>query len=359
MFVAPVGHGAEQAIDGAAQSFDSTLPAAAGTDPAATTTASLTDETVVLTVGPRVVRWSEYRFWLIYLGRYYKTVHHLNTITDWQAQQDGMGLRESLLKTATAYVCNATAIEAQASAVGIQLTPADLAEQAKIRADNIRIYGSYSEYLRIVGSMYGSEAQFQYLAKIDRLSSYLFAHLYGSEGEQCSDECIAGFIQSQGLAAVLYIFRSRTDSAGHELAPQRRRGDYSLLKHLHTRLQASQAPLKLFSKLIDKYSDDKSLADYPAGRIIAHDGKGAEFDLAVGSLADNAYTDVIATPEGYYLILRKPLSPDMAVDSSGTTLRYWAAYQSLFKAQISKWCAALPIQYADSYPHIDVEGLLR
>jgi hypothetical protein len=117
--------------------------------------------------------------------------------------------------------------------------------------------------------------------------------------------------------------------------------------------------VELFSKLVSKYSDDKSLADYPAGRIVARNGKGAEFDLAVRSVADNAYTDVITTPEGYYLILRKPLSADMAVDSSGTTLRYWAAYQSLFKAQISEWCAALPVQYADGYPHIDVEGLLR
>jgi hypothetical protein len=352
MFLLPAG-------DCAAPSIYSTVSAAALTDPAATSIASLTDEAAVLTVGPRVVKWSELRFWLIYQGRYYKTVHHLSTITDWQAQQDGVGLGESFLKTATAYVCNDTAIEAHATAAGIQLTPADLAEQAKIRADNIRIYGSYSEYLRIVGSMYGTEAQFQYLAKIDRLSTYLFAHLYGSGGEQCSDECVAGFIQSQGLSAVLYVFRSRTDGDGHELAPQSRRHDYLLLKHLHTRLQTSQAPVELFSKLISEYSDDKSLADYPAGRIVARDGKGAEFDLAVRSLADNAYTDVITTPEGYYLILRKPLSADMTVDSSGTTLRYWAAYQSLFKTQISQWCAEFPIQYADSYPHIDVEGLLR
>jgi hypothetical protein len=306
------------------------------------------------------VHWSEFRFWLIYLGHYYKTAHALSTIENWHVQQNGVALRDSFLSAATGYVCNDTAIEEQATAAGIQLTPEDLAEQARIRADNIRIYGSYSEYLRIVGAMYGSEAQFQYLAKIDRLSTYLFARLYGSGGEQCSDDCVGKFIDSQGLTAVLYIFRAGTDAATHKLAtPQRRRSDYRLLKRLHSQLQASEAPSALFLKLVSRYSDDKSLADYPEGRILARDAKGPEFDAAIRSLGEDTFSDVIKAPDGYYLILRKPLSATTAVDTSGMTLRYWAAYESLFKAQIGNWCADLPIKFADSYQHIDVEGLLR
>jgi hypothetical protein len=350
---------ASQPVEGASPSIKSSGPAAVLPDPLSPTAPLMAADTPVLTVGQRAVQWSEFRFWLAYLGRYYKTVHGLSTITDWQVQQDGVPLRESFLRTATAYVCNDTAIEEQATAAGIQLSAQDLAEQARNREDNIRIYGSYSEYLRIVGSMYGSEAQFQYLAKIDRLSTYLFAYLYGAGGEKCTDECVAGFIESQGLSALLYIFRSRTDAAGHEVPPEKRRSDYQLLKHLRTRLQTSEAPEVFFSKLMSKYSDDKSLLDYPDGRIVARGGKGTEFDLAVRSLSDNTYSDVITTSEGYYLILRKPLSANMAVDNSGTTLRYWAAYESLFKTQISHWCAELPLVYGDSYQHIDVEGLLR
>lgn len=317
------------------------------------------DDALVLTVGSRPVYWSEYSFWLNYLGRYYKSAHGLSAITDWNAQQDGVALKESFLRTATAYVCNDTAIEVQSAAAGIQLTPEDVAEQSRVREDNIKIYGSYSEYLRIVGSMYGSEAQFQYLAKIDRLSTYLFSHLYGSSGEQCSDNCVTQFVEAQHLSAVLYIFRSNTDATGNPVTAQKRRSDHKLLRQLHARLQASSSPAALFAHLMEQYSDDSSLGDYPDGRLISVDSKGAEFDRALRSLADNTYSDVIGTVAGDYLIFRKPLSANMAADNSGTTLRYWAAYQGLFKPQIERWCADLPIQYSDGFHHIDVEGLLR
>jgi hypothetical protein len=360
VLLAAAGKAVAQPLDSASPGITSINPAANGSDSTAISAGPFSDDVTVLTVGQRAVRWSEFRFWLVYLGRYYKTAHALSTIENWHVQQNGAALRDWFLSAATGYVCNDTAIEEQAAAAGIQLTPEDLAEQARIRADNIRIYGSYSEYLRIVAAMYGSEAQFQYLAKIDRLSAYLFARLYGSGGEQCSDECVGNYIESQGLAAVLYIFRARSDTVTHKLAtPQRRRSDYRLLQRLHAQLQASEAPTALFPKLMSLYSDDKSLADYPEGRILARDAKGPEFDAAIRSLSDNAYSDVINAPDGYYLILRKPLSATTAVDTSGMTLRYWAAYESLFKAQIGSWCADLPIKYTDSYQHIDVEGLLR
>jgi hypothetical protein len=359
MVLAPASSGAKTPAAAAARASTASTQNGQLTDRTASTAAPLTDDALVLTVGSRPVYWSEYRFWLTYLGRYYKSAHGLSSISDWRAQQDGVELKESFLRTATAYVCNDTAIEAQSTAAGIQLAPEDLAELARTRADNIRIYGSYPEYLRIVGSMYGSEAQFQYLARIDRLSSYLFAHLYGSGGERCSDDCVTQYIEAQGLSAVLYIFRSHTDASGNAVTAQQRRSNYQLLKQLHARLRASSSPAALFSRLMARYSDDSSLGDYPDGRIIARGSKGAEFDRALESLADNAYSDVISAAAGDYLILRKPLSVTMAVDNSGTTLRYWAAYQGLFKPQIDRWCADLPIQYSDSFQHIDVEALLR
>jgi hypothetical protein len=319
----------------------------------------LADDTLILTVGSRPVYWTEYRFWLTYLGRYYENTHGLSAITDWHARQDGVGLKESFLNGATAYVCNDTAIEGQSAAAGIQLTPEDVAELTRVREDNIKIYGSYSEYLRIVGSMYGSEAQFQYLAKIERLSKYLFAHLYGAGGDRCSDDCVTQFTEAQGLSAALYIFRSNTDASGKPVNSRKRRSNDQLLGRLHAQLQASSSPAALFSRLMNRYSDDSSLGGYLNGRIIARGSKGREFDLALRNLADSAYSNVISTRAGGYLILRKPLSPNMVVDNSGTTLRYWAAYQGLFKPLIERWCADLSIQYSDAFGNIDMEGLLR
>ena len=67
----------------------------------------------------------------------------------------------------------------------------------------------------------------------------------------------------------------------------------------------------------------------------------------------------MSADDGDYIILRLPIAPDMTADDAGNGLRYWAAYQHLYKKQISEWCAALLVQYREAYRHLDVTGLLR
>ena len=54
-----------------------------------------------------------------------------------------------------------------------------------------------------------------------------------------------------------------------------------------------------------------------------------------------------------------PIFPDMATDSSGKTLRYWTAYEYLFKNQVEAWSTKMKIKYEDAYYKINVERLLE
>lgn len=314
----------------------------------------LPDAALLLTIGGRPVYWGEYRFWLTYLARQYMTVHGLRAITDWQAPQDGIPLKQSLLAGATTHVCDDRAIEAQSAAAGIKLTSDDTADLARVRSQNLRTYGSDSEYQRIVDSMYGSEAQFLYLAKIDRLSAYLFAHLYGPGGEKCDDQCVADFTHSRGINNVLYIFRSRSLDKGRAAS---QRTNLQLLKQIRAQWVAEQASPGSFSQLIVKYSDDQSFADFPAGRVILPGTLGSDFDAGISKLSDNELSEVISTPAGDYLVRKMPLTPQTRVDTNGATLRYWAAHEKLFEPAIASWCADQPIEYADSFRQVDLEAL--
>ena len=325
----------------------------------------LGEQTVVVTVDQRAVLGPEFRFWLRYVAKTYRAAHGLETISDWHARQNGLELRDYLLKTAVQLACNDTALEEQASRLGVQIPAAELQALSDARRDNLRVYGSQSEYQHIVASMYGTEQVYDYLTRIDHLGVHLFDQLYGSGGELCLDACVADFVSSEELMNVQYIMLGGRDPAGRVRSPAIRRQQLRRLRSLRRQLLASRDAARLFATLMDRYSEDRSLGDYPDGHLFAQGAKGAQFAAAYRQLADDQVSDIVTQPDprsgtsDYYLILRKPLSPAVRVDANGNTLRYWAAYQHLFKPQIGAWCAALPIRYGSAYEQIDVAATVN
>jgi hypothetical protein len=315
-------------------------------------------DTLILTVDSNPVRWSEFLFWLRYIEKYYVKYHNLDKITDWSAKQNGMGLKEFFLSTAVGYASKDRAIEAKAKEQGIGLTADDLAEIQKQKESNLRIYGSRSEYLIIVNRMYVSEQVFDYLTKIDYVSKHLFKHLYGAKGEKCTNAEITAFVNKKGFMCAKYIFLSNVDARGIALSAEKLAQNYKLLESITAQLEASKTPITLFDTLISKHSNEGSLLNYPDGRLIESGGIGAEFEKAYWQLDEKKYSGIVKTEDGYYIILRYPIFPEMTADSSGNTLRYVTAYEHLFKTQIEAWSAKAKIKYEDAYYEVNVEGVL-
>ncbi len=319
--------------------------------------ADLSAKTVVMTVGSSPVYWPEFHFWLNFIQKYYRSYHSIDRITDWGAKQNGMGLKEFILSNAAGYACKDRAIEAKAKELGIELSVRDLAEIEKLRQDNIKIYGSELEYIRIVSSMYVSEDVFNYLTRIDYLGNYLFERLYGAKGEKCTDNQISQYVKEEGLMCSKYIFLPCTDSSGKEVSAETRAGNYKLLEDILGRLKKSADPLALFDELMGEYARDRSILSYPDGRLFVSGAMEQEFESAYVKLEENKYSGIVKTEKGDYIILRKPISPDMAADSSGNTLRYRTAYDHLFKNQIEDLSSKMNIKYEDAYYMIDPEKL--
>jgi hypothetical protein len=325
------------------------LSHATGTAPTATT--------VILTVNDQPVYWPEFHFWVNFIGKYYKAAVGVDEITDWDKDQNGMPLRDFFLTTAVGYACKDRAIEAKARELEIGLTEDDLSEIEKQRTDNIKIYGSVSEYRRIVSSMYMSEDVFNYVTRLDYLGRYLFKHFYGANGEKFSDEDVSEYIRENGFICAKYIFLSGLDADGNPLDAGKQSENETLLKDLLGRIDASDAPLTLFTELMNEYGQDRTLAQYPHGRLFITGGKGEAFETACRKLKVNEYSDVVSADDGSYIILRTPIFPAMTADSSGNTLRYLAAYET-FKSQVENWSTQMSVEYHPAYYEMDVEGLL-
>jgi hypothetical protein len=315
-------------------------------------------DTLILTVDSSPVRWPEFLFWLRYIEKYYVKYHNLDKITDWSAKQNGLSLKEFFLSTAVGYASKDRAIETIAKELGIGLTADDLAEIQKQKENNLRIYGSRSEYLIIVNRMYVSEQVFDYLTKIDYISKHLFKHLYGANGEKCTNEDISAFVKKKSFMCAKYIFLSNTDAGGNALRAEKRAENYKLLENVLAQLNASKTPLTLFDTLITKHSNEGALLNYPDGRLIESGGIGEEFERAYWQLEEKKYSGIVKAGNGNYIILRLPIFPDMTADSAGDSLRYVTAYEHLFKNQVEAWSAKAKVKYEDAYYKINVAGVL-
>lgn len=317
-----------------------------------------TINTLILTVNSSSpVYWPEFLFWLNYIEKYYKSYHNLDKITDWETTQNGVGLKEFFLSNAVGYACKDRALEAKAKELGIGLSVSDLAEIEQLRKKNIQIYGSESEYLHIVRSMYVTEDVFNYLSRMDYLGNHLFEYLYGEKGEKCTDAEVSAYVKQQGYTCVKYIFLSNTDSAGKDQGEEKRVKNYKLMEGMLGRLKSSGTPQALFDSLMKENSSDRDILNYPDGRLIPTGAMSKEFEGACMKLKEKEYSGIVTTDEGYYIIMRMPISPDMTADSGGNTLRYRTAYDYLFKNQIEDIAAKMKVNYEAAYYKIDLEGL--
>lgn len=316
-------------------------------------------KTLILTIDGAPVYWPEFRFWLNFIKKYYKKHHHLKVVTDWDARQNGMRLGDFYRTTAVGYACKDRAIAAKAGELGIALSENDLAQIEKERAAKIRIYGSRSQYLRIVRRMYVSEEVFDYLTRIDILSRHLFAYYYGPRGEKCSDKAVWQYVAQKGLMCSKYIFLSNFDAHGNALkAPALAEND-KRLRYMLNRLDARNDSRDDFDVLINTYGQDPQILRYPYGRLLASGRMDPEFDRAYSTLNVYEHSGIVRSARGSYIILRMPIFPDMTADAAGNSLRYRTAFDFLFRKQIEAWCAQKTIGYHDAYKRIEVEKLWK
>jgi hypothetical protein len=300
-----------------------------------------------LTINHEPVFWDEYYFWLKYSLRFYREQHpRMSTqqpVIDWSASYHQKPLDQYLKGQSEEYACEQIAIRKHAAALDITFTEADQQKQQMERDKNIRTYGGEMEYLGILKRMYVSESVYQNLTRTDALSGRLFDYLYGVEGRNVSDQVVADYIQQRQLLHVGYLQVQKS------LDPVQREAAKNRIDDAREQVLANAKPVASLLKMAREVGDDGIMKRYPQGRLVAAAALPEEVARAYQTLNDNQISDVIETPDGWYLLVRLPLMATTRVNNGSHPLRYWAAYHQLFRPAVARWCAALPVEYASGY----------
>lgn len=342
-------------------------PASAASAPRA----PLGADTPVLMLADTPVPWDEFYFWLRHAARHYKSARGLPVERPiapehWQAvmpaqpapsgtlrQDEPAGgvtppapgaLADHLLAQAERLARQSLALARAAQAQGLSLSAAEQAAIDAERQRNVRIYGG-SEYARIVARMYGSPAVLERLSQRERLGQRLFEQRYGPDGERCTAGQVQAYVGQSRLIYLKYVF-----------VPADQPQAEARVRALRVRLLALSDPGPGLDAAIREHGADEAMADAPDGRLIQRDALGPEVAQAHAALADGQISEVIRTPQGFYLLQRLPITPDVVV--AGRSLRYWTAYNHLFKADVSGWADALPTQRLPAFERIDPARLM-
>jgi parvulin-like peptidyl-prolyl isomerase len=321
----------------------------------ATQSVELGLDTVILTVDGSPCYWPEFLYWLRFIVGYYEDQNGLAAITDWDAQIDGKSLRDFILSSAVDYVGRHRALEVHAAEMGFAVSQAQEQEMAANRAQNVSVYGSEAEYLRILRQTYVSESVYNYLLKIGYLSNDVFAELYGPGGEKCTDAEVAAYVAEKSLLCAKFIFLPNTDTAGVELNDDERARNRETLQGLVDQLETSSDPVALFAQLETEYNQNTATACYADGVLFTAPQMPAEFMAAYDRLQEDEFSGVVTTEGGLYLIMKLPIHPDMPADQAGNTLRYRAAYEYLFQNQVDEWYAGMRVEFTEAYESIDLK----
>lgn len=307
----------------------------------------LTASTPVLMVADTPVTWDAFHFWLRQAARHYKNRHALppdQPLNRWDAlDEHGRPLGEQLLIQAQQLARQSLAIERQAQAAGLDLNAQELAAITAEQQRQIRIY-TRVEYERIVVRMYGSQAMFTFLTRLDRLGQRLFAHLYGPQGERCSDAEVMAYVTQSQLIHLRYLFIPRSQPQAEAQA-----------RALRATMVEAPDPGPLLEAAIRAHGRDEAMQDEPDGRLVHRSQLPPAVALAHDLLSAGRLSEVIPTDTGFYVVQRLPVTPDVV--TAGQTLRYWAAYQHLFKPAVARWAEALPVHWTEAFTHIDLARL--
>jgi hypothetical protein len=313
--------------------------------------------TEMFTIDEKPVYFPEFLFALKYVAKHYKRTNGLKKINDWNIKQDELDLKTFFLTNAVNISFRYHVIEEKAAEFGLSLSEEDLAEMEKRKKKDIEIYG-YGEYIRIVSKMYVSEKMFDYLVKIDRFSAYLFKHLYGKNGKKCTDEDVKNYVKDNDFICAKYLFLPLTDKDGKKVSDEEEKKQLEKIGRIHKELKESDNLISAFNVAIRKHNtgiQEENMNAYPNGRLMVSDHKGKKFKKAYLNTKENQISKIVRTDEGLYIIMPKPILPQMQIMNGAGTLRQRTAYDYLYKNQIEQWAALKKVEYTDAFYLFDIE----
>ena len=338
-----------------------------------------TKEDTVMTVNGTSVSFDEY------MGGLNQAVSELEdlyqsysgTSVDWDGKflfDDTVTNLEWCLKRAGQQVARYRVVEQKAKEMGVTLTD----EQTTAIDDQIQnIKDQYvtsddnaDTQLQAFFASYGyTEDSYRERCRLNYLYSDLFTEIYGEQGSKLSDDKVQAYAEENDYITSAHILlltsETVTDADGKstskELSDEVKAEKKAKAEELCAELKAITDDTERwtrFKELMNEYSEDTGLPQFPEGYCFTKGSMVTEYDDASRALKEYEVSDVVESQFGYHVIMRLPTKgTDLVSYRNGYTqsvvpLTYLAAPVE-FDADIADWASSADIKYTKLYDSID------
>ena len=338
-----------------------------------------TKEDTVMTVNGTAVSFDEY------MGGLNQAVSELEdlyqsysgTSVDWDGKflfDDTVTNLEWCLKRAGQQVARYRVVEQKAKEMGVTLTD----EQTTAIDDQIQnIKDQYvtsddnaDTQLQAFFASYGyTEDSYRERCRLNYLYSDLFTEIYGEQGSKLSDDKVQAYAKENDYitSAHILLLTSETvtdadgKSSSKELSDEQKAEKKAKAEELCAELKAITDDTERwtrFKELMNEYSEDTGLPQFPEGYCFTKGSMVTEYDDASRALKEYEVSDVVESQFGYHVIMRLPTKgTDLVSYRNGYTqsvapLTYLAAPVE-FDADIADWASSADIKYTKLYDSID------
>lgn len=338
-----------------------------------------TKEDTVMTVNGTAVSFDEY------MGGLNQAVSELEDLyqsysgtgVDWDGKflfDDTVTNLEWCLKRAGQQVARYRVVEQKAKEMGVTLTD----EQTTAIDDQIQnIKDQYvtsddnaDTQLQAFFASYGyTEDSYRERCRLNYLYSDLFTEIYGEQGSKLSDDKVQAYAEENDYitSAHILLLTSETvtdadgKSSSKELSDEQKAEKKAKAEELCAELKAITDDTERwtrFKELMNEYSEDTGLPQFPEGYCFTKGSMVTEYDDASRALKEYEVSDVVESQFGYHVIMRLPTKgTDLVSYRNGYTqsvvpLTYLAAPVE-FDADIADWASSADIKYTKLYDSID------
>lgn len=340
---------------------------------------SSTAEDTVMTVNGTAVSFDEYMVGL------YQAVNELEdlyqsysgTAVDWDGKflfDDSLTNYEWCLQRAAQQAARYCVVEQKADELGVTVTDdqqSAIDEQIEsIKEQYVTSDDDSDTQLKAFFATYGyTEDSYKEYSRLRYLYSNLFTELYGDQGCNLSDEKVQAYAEENDYITSAHILFLTTETvtaedgstSSQDISDEAKAEKKAKAEELCAELQAitdDSERWSRFKELMNEYSEDPGLEDFPEGYCFTTGTMVDEYDSTSRALSEYEVSDVVESSYGYHIIIRLPTKgTDLVSYSNGYTqsavpLTYIAAPVD-FDADIADWATSATIKYTKLYDSVD------
>ena len=336
------------------------------------------EEDTVMTVNGFDVSFDEYMTWLGSAVSEIKDIYssYSGTGVDWDGSflfDDSITNAEWCIKRATENVTKLHTVESKASELGVTVTDEqkqDIEDELKELRDTYATGDDPDASMKEFLASYNyTEDSYKTQRRLNNLYYNLFAELYGEQGSKLSDEKVQAYAEENDYITSAHILFLTSEtvtgedgkSTSKELSDEQKAEKKAKAEELCAELKAISDDSERwtrFKELMNEYSEDTGLAQFPEGYCFTKGSMVTEYDDASRALKEYEVSDVVESQFGYHVIMRLPTKgTDLVSYSNGyqqsvVPLTYLAAPVE-FDADIADWASNAEIKYTKLYDSID------